>query len=264
MPLYLVKNVLNQILQIKNFKLVTLAILFLVLSSYVLYFIEPDTFSTPFAGFWFVMTTISQQGYADILPNTLAGRIYTIILFIIGIGIFGVIIAKWVDGVIQYRQAKESGNLSYLGKNHIVMINWSKKTENAIDELLKNQNKKIVLIDELQTTPIQHEQVHYIQGAPTDKNTLTKANILQSKAISVFAKDNITDEISLDGKTLLIGLTIQELLNENKKDIYTSVEVINEQHLSSFKNLSKIDKIILSNKPFSNILTQSILENASP
>ncbi|OWZ83011.1 potassium channel family protein [Natranaerobius trueperi] len=232
-----------------------------MLSSFVFYFLEPDTYKTPFIGFWYVMSTISQQGYGDFLPDTVSGEIYAIFLYFIGIGIFGVIISKWVEGVNQYRQIKEEGALDYLGSGHILLINWSKKTKDTIEQLIAEGYKDIVLVDNLDKTPIQSNKVHYIKGLPTNKETLHKANILKSKALIIFSKEVDTDDTSIDGRTLLTSLAVQEILYKNNTDIHTTVEVLNDQHEIYFSNIAVINQIIVSHRIFSSTVTLSLIQN---
>ena len=241
----------------KNWSLILYAALFIIFSSYIIYFLEP-TFKTPFTGFWFVISTIAQQGFGDFLPKTLIGKIYTMILYVIGIGIFGIIIAKWVDVVMQYRQSKYTGKLSFYGKNHIILINYSRKTRCIIEEFITSKKNKIVLIDQLQSSPVIHEQVHYIQGSPTDKKVLHSANISDAKAICILSKENLNRELSIDGSTLLTASMIKKLFNDDNINTYTIVEVFNKEHLPSFKHLN-IDQIILSNQPFTSKLSSYLM-----
>jgi len=255
----LIKKVLNKTISIEHWKLILWGVVFIFLSSFIVYSLEPDEFKSPFNGFWFVMTTISQVGFGDYIPKTNVGRIYTIILYLVGVGFFAIIIAKWIDLLNNYENLKEEEVLGYTGKKHMVMINWSKKSKITIDEMVgKNKALEVVLIDELDQSPSQHDQVHYVQGNAAKKDTLERANVLQAESICIFAPDIVFDEASVDGKTLLIASTIKQLAIQNKADIYIIVEILDEDHISN-TNLDCINEFILSNKPFSHLMAETAI-----
>ncbi|WP_100407801.1 potassium channel family protein [Bacillus solitudinis] len=259
MLISLIKKVLQKTINIEHWKLLIMGIIFLILSSFIIYLIEPNEFKNPFNGFWFVMTTVSQVGFGDYVPKTTVGKLYTVILYLVGVGFFAIIIAKWIDLLNNYEELKEKEIMGYKGKKHMVMINWSQKAKFTIDEILeRNKNSEIVLIDQGNESPIQHPRVHYVKGNATKTDTLTRANVLYAEAICIFAPDYPTDEMAGDGKTLLIASTIKQMAEENKSDIYVIVEILDEDHVSN-TNQDYIDEFILSNKPFSQLMANTVL-----
>ncbi len=254
-----IKRVLHQTVQVRGWTLVLCAILFVGLSSYVVYYLEPTNFENPFNGFWYVMTTVSQVGYGDYTPRTPLGRIYAIGLYVLGIGLFGVVVAKWVDAALQFRQRKEEGKLRYYGRDHIVIVHGSARAISTIENLLLDETTRIVMIDTLPTSPFPHDRVHYVQGRPTDVSVLDRANILRARAIGLFASGAAGDEVGMDGRTLLIGSILRQVLVAHDREIYTVAEVASESHAPYFRDLG-INDVVLSNQPFSEIMTRSVLE----
>ncbi|SHG27845.1 NAD-binding protein [Ornithinibacillus halophilus] len=101
--------------------------------------------------------------------------------------------------------------MNYTNQDHIIIIGWNKKSESAINELLKsNQKVEVVLIDTLERSPVDvsNERVHYIQGSPTEKETLYKANINKAKSVIVFSDDTIPDSSLRDAKTLNVAIVV--------------------------------------------------------
>ena len=123
--------------------LLTASTIFLIVfSTIMLRLIEPDTFTTYMDSLWFTMTTMLTVGYGDMSPTTIEGRIFTILfLYVVGIGLFATFIGKVMESFTVYRRRKEGGELMYEGKNHIVIIDWSHKAQNAVKEIL-DKNKK--------------------------------------------------------------------------------------------------------------------------
>jgi voltage-gated potassium channel len=205
------------------------------------------------------MTTVTTVGYGDFYPVTVMGRVFAIFLYLFGIGLIGVVIGKLVEGFAQIRIRQEEGKMNFSGKNHVVIIGWSKKAEYALDEILQADEKvDIVLISTLEKTPIHHERVHYIRGDGSDKETLTKANIKDTRSVVIFSDDTIKDNQLCDGKSLLTATSIERLAG----DLHITVEIQVERHMELFKHVS-VDEFILSDELISRLAAQSVLAKGS-
>lgn len=70
------------------------AILLIYLTAVGIYFFEneaqPDKFSSIFDSLWWAVVTLTTVGYGDIYPVTIGGRIFTVIILLIGLGIVAV------------------------------------------------------------------------------------------------------------------------------------------------------------------------------
>jgi voltage-gated potassium channel len=233
-------------------------LIFIIVNAEIMRVIEPKTFESSLHAVWWILTTMTTVGYGDVYPTTEAGRTWAmIVVYTLGIGLFGTVIGVIVDGVSQYKKRKEEGKLSYKGENHFVIIGWTAKSMSTIKELLLGDEKtEIVLIDEFEKTPFEHERFHYIQGSPTDVETLRKARIENSQAVLLFAAEGISNPDLVDGKTLLVASSIERYDDGTEKSIYTIAEIVNEKHVDNFKHV-KIDEFILSNGSVSNLMAKS-------
>lgn len=254
MSLLILRKLMNRLNKTFSNKFIFIASIFIVvISSLFMNLIEPDTFPSIFDSFWWVMTTVTTVGYGDFYPTSVPGRIYAIFLYIFGIGILGIVIGKIVDFFGTYKRLKGEGKLSYKGENHIVIIGWSKKAEYTIKSILEKRECDVVIIDQLEKEPFEHERVHYISGNVAYEATVTMANIQKAKSVIIFADDGIEDPLLLDGKTMLLAASIEQYA----PNVKTVVEVIREEHLRSFSHV-KVDNFILSNKVLSDIAVDSI------
>ncbi|MDF2857593.1 MAG: hypothetical protein K0Q87_3444 [Neobacillus sp.] len=220
--------------------------------------IEPNTFDNSLHAIWWILTTMTTVGYGDVSPVTEAGRAWAmLVIYTIGIGLFGIVIGIIIDAVSQFKRNKEEGRMAFKGKNHFVIIGWTTKSKNTISELfLGEESTEIVLIDEFEKTPFEHERFHYIQGSPTDINILKMAKIEDSRAVLLFAAEGITNPDLTDGKTLLVASSIERYDEGTDKNIYTIAEILNERHVDNFKHV-KVDEFILSNGSVSNLMAKS-------
>ncbi|WP_408007281.1 potassium channel family protein [Pseudalkalibacillus sp. A8] len=255
--MYLIKRFWVQVIKLNTWFIFLSSLVLILGSTMIMGVIEPETFSNPFDAFWWVMTTVTTVGYGDFYPSSIGGRIYAIFLYIIGIGLIGVVIGKVVDGFGMIRRRKEEGLLGYKDEGHIVIIGWSQKARFAIEEILQSESiNEVVIIDQLPKTPYLHEKVHYIQGDATQEEVLLQANLPGAKSLLLFADDTIKDPLLTDGKTLLIVTTIERLSPE----IHSTVEILNESHIQNFRHV-KVDEFILSNETISRLAVRTALTN---
>ncbi len=237
-----------------------LSLIVIAIGSFGIVLLEPENFPSFFEGFWWTMTTLTTVGYGDYYPTTVAGRLLGIFLFIFGIGLIGLLISKTVDSIVTYHGLKREGKLMFKGNHHFIYIGWSTKTSQAIQEVLAHiPQAKIVLIDDLSTSPIELEQVHYIQGNPSDDETLLKANIIECNRVAIFSDPKIENPLLADGKTLLIASAVEALAKKNNQDIHTIVEINEDRHIQKFKHIA-VDDFILSNDSVSLLMAKATLE----
>lgn len=82
-------------------------LLLMIISSVIMYYFEnpvqPDTFSNAFSGLWWAIATFTTVGYGDIYPITAAGKIFSAIIALLGIGLVavptGIISAGFMENI---------------------------------------------------------------------------------------------------------------------------------------------------------------------
>jgi voltage-gated potassium channel len=252
-------NLILRLIRMNNGLTYGLVVLFIVCASGAAYLLEPDTFGTPFNGFWWVMTTVTTVGYGDFYPKTIAGKWLGIFLYIFGIGLISITISKVVDALMLYQRRKEEGKLRFTGENHFVIVDWSIHADLAIKEILETDaSAQIVLIDTMEKSPIQHHRVHYIRGNPVRKETLEMAGLSRARAVFIFAKETtqqsgvIQDTSFIDGKSLLVATAIER----NFDHVHTVVEIKDELNLPNFQHV-KVDEFILGTETVSRLAVRS-------
>ncbi|MFD2045424.1 potassium channel family protein [Ornithinibacillus salinisoli] len=245
------------LIRMRNLTLFLSTIIFVILCTLVIYFLEPSNFENLLNSFYFVMTTFTTVGYGDYSPVTDAGKLFSIVMYLIGIGLLGIVIGKIIDVFSIFRRKREEGKMDYTKENHIIIIGWGRKTDSAIKELLKsNQTIEIVLIDSLPKSPVDvsNNRVHYIQGSSTEEGTFEKANISKAKSVIIFSDDSIQDPSLRDAKTLTVAIVVERLAPE----VHTTVEILDEDHISNFSHV-KVDEFILSQETISSLAVRSAM-----
>lgn len=256
-------EIMKKIVKINTPKLVLFTFLFYLASAFIMYFLEPDNFQTPFNAFWWVMTTVTTIGYGDYVPRTVPGMVYGMVLYLIGIGLIGIILGKIVDFYTYFGRLKMEGKLDYTGKDHFIIIGWSKSVQKTIEEILLSRDIEtdVVLIDHVQEAPFRHDRFHYVQGNPTDQKVLRKAGIDNARSVSVFALDNSSDVLK-DGRTLLIASAIERYAIEHQKKIYTIAEISHQDHIGMFQHAG-VNEFVLSNEAFPHLMAKALLHHGS-
>ena len=253
------RRILISLLKLHNEILVLLLILFVLISAIAAYSLEPETFGTRFNALYWVLTTMATVGFGDYAPHTEACKILSIFLYIFGIGLLSLLISKIINGLGHIHSKRESGKLNYQGKEHIVVINWSKKAHSAIDEMLMSDPKvQIVIIDHRDKHPYIHANVQFVSGDPATESTLLQANIQQARAAIIFADPCIDEPSLIDGKTLLVASAIESIAPQ----VHTTVEIMQEKHIRTFRYIS-VNEFVLSHDAISRLAARSALNEGS-
>ncbi|TXC91531.1 potassium channel protein [Metabacillus litoralis] len=259
-----IKRLFLRAIQMNNQLLIFATLTLVLTSSYFIYFLEPETFTSPFEGLWWTMTTVATVGYGDVSPTTVKGKIFAMFLYIVGIGLMTIFIGKVIDFFSIRKRLKEEGRLKITTENHIILINWTKKAEITLNELLATFNKiHIVIIDEsINKIPVVHERVEFVRGNPANIEVLQQANLLKCKSVMIFSPDGLMTASQADGHTLLIASTLEGLGRQNNQNIYTICEVSNSNHIHAFKHVD-VEEFITANDTAAHLAARSIMFNGS-
>ena len=115
---YSAMNVITEVLNSKKQQLLSSVFIIFVLmvaSSLCMYSLEnaaqPEVFSNAFSGIWWAASTLLTVGYGDIYPITIAGKIVSIFITFLGVGMVaiptGIISAGFVDHYSRIKRLSE-------------------------------------------------------------------------------------------------------------------------------------------------------------
>lgn len=127
-------NVITEVISSKRQQLLSSVFIILVLmlaSSLCMYSLEheaqPDVFSNAFSGIWWSVSTLLTVGYGDIYPITTLGKIFSIFITFLGVGMVaiptGIISAGFVD---QYSRFKRISEYAYEEDIHFIKVSLKK------------------------------------------------------------------------------------------------------------------------------------------
>ncbi len=128
-------NVIAEVIESKRQQLFSSVFIIGVLmlaSSLCMYSLEhnaqPDVFKNAFSGIWWAVSTLMTIGYGDIYPITTAGKVFSIFITFLGVGMVaiptGIISAGFVD---QYSRLKYMSEYANEEEIHFIKIHLSPK-----------------------------------------------------------------------------------------------------------------------------------------
>ncbi|WP_151733542.1 potassium channel family protein ['Paenibacillus yunnanensis' Narsing Rao et al. 2020] len=258
--MHFILRITGKLMKFKNKSIALLILAFILLCATIAFLLEPDTFGQWFNALYWVLTTMSTVGYGDFYAATPVGRLFTMFLYIFGIGLLSLVIGKIVEAFGEVQRRRGAGTLSFQGKDHVVLINWSRKTQAAVDEILCYQPKcRIVIIDENGRHPLeQMEQVHFISGDGSADDILQKANIHEARAAIIFGDTRIDEPSLVDGKSLLIASSIERIAPQ----VHTTVEILQEKNIQNFRHVH-INEFVVSHDAVSRLAVRSALQEGN-
>ena len=114
-------NVITEVITSKSQQIISSVFIIIVLmtaSSLCMYSIEhdaqPHVFTNAFSGIWWAVSTLLTVGYGDIYPITDVGKIFSIVITFLGVGVVaiptGIISAGFVDQYTRIKRISEYGD----------------------------------------------------------------------------------------------------------------------------------------------------------
>jgi len=170
---------------------------------------------------YFVVVTLATVGYGDIVPQTLAGRIFTIGLIGVGLAIMGYALSvlttlqiKQVWGVA--RMKTKIANL----ENHIIVCGVGRVGTVIVDKL-KHEKQAFVVIENHEdvVNKLREEGVLTLQGDATLDETLIEAGINRAAGIITALSDDADNVyVTLTARTLNSNIKIVSRANRREAE----------------------------------------------
>ena len=169
--------------KVRRIQLALLAVLAVVAAGSIGYIVLGFS---PLDALYQTVTTISTVGFRELHPLSTAGKIFTIVLIIAGVGTalygFSVVLESLVEGhlrqhVERRRMQRDIARMS----GHTVVCGWG-RVGNAVAGYLAGQGAAVVVVD---LDPQRVADVPYpaLVGDVTDDEVLRKAGIMRARAL---------------------------------------------------------------------------------
>ncbi len=161
---------------------VFLAVIFL-LGSVGYHFIEGMAF---FDGFYMTFITITTIGFSELENLSSEGRILTMALFVMGIGVISYIASQTTQLLFEseiFRKRAMKKRLERM-ENHYIVCGYG-RIGHRIAEVLQNANIPIVVVENRESSieRIQEDGLLYVRGDAQDENVLKEAGISRARGL---------------------------------------------------------------------------------
>ena len=201
---------------------------------------------------WLAAVSILTIGYGDIAPVTPQGKIFTLIIIPIAIGLVAYILAQFASLIISGNLAKEvkkqimDKKINKLS-DHIIICGYGRVGRQAVSQL-KHEKKSLVIIekseDVLRTFP---DEMLYVFGDAKEEQTLLDARVDKASSIILTLPE--------DSDNLFIILTA--------KGINSSIQTISRaenDHSERILYQAGVDKVINTSSMGGKRMAMSVLK----
>lgn len=167
-----------------------------------------ETESNIIDALYMTIITITTVGYAEVFPLDTTGRIFTMIIGVLGIGSLFYLLSIFMENLFTYQllnirgRKKVKRRLEKL-ENHIVVVGYGRVGQLAIQELIDRELQFVIIDKEIPDELKNLENVISIEGDATQDEILSSANIESAKSLIVATADASTN--------LFIVLSAREL-----------------------------------------------------
>ncbi|OIU72774.1 potassium channel family protein [Rossellomorea aquimaris] len=232
-----------------------IAISLMTVFGILIHFVEPDTFPSYFDGIWWAVITMSTVGYGDFVPATTEGRLFGVLLILVGAGFLSTYFITLATNTVMSQNAYIEGKATFKGKDHVVIIGWNERAREIINQLSSlHFNGEIILIDEtLQQNPYRNHHIHFIKGEPFKDKVLEKASMHEA-SIALITADQNRNEIEADMHSILTLLAVKG----NHPNVYTVVEILQKDQVLNAERAGA-DEVIQTNLQSGYVMINSII-----
>jgi voltage-gated potassium channel len=209
---------------------------------------HPENANVITAIFWATNTITTVGGYGDVVFTSLAGRLFTIIVQILGVILIAgflvnFVITPWMDRVIKFRLPRK---VSTAMKDHIIICGYNQLVETLIDELAE-QYFPFVIVDEEEglIRELSYKDIPCIFGVTSDKQTLINAGIEKARLLIA----NKSDE-----KNANIILTAREF------DHLTIIGIVEDRSNSKYLKYAGADTVVSPKSMFGQFIGKKAMD----
>jgi voltage-gated potassium channel len=208
---------------------------------------QPENANLITAIYW-ATTTVATVGYGDVVFTSMAGRLFTIIVQVLGIILISgflvtYIVTPWMDKVIKFRLPRKvpSGM-----KDHIIVCGYNQLVETLIDELTEQNMLFVIVEDEEELIrELVYKNISCIFGSPSDKQTLMNAGIERAKLLIA----NKSDERNAN-----IVLTAREFQHVN------IIAIVEDQSNSRYLKYAGADTVVSPKSMFGQFIGKKAMD----
>ncbi len=205
-----------------------------------------------FDSVWLAAVSILTIGYGDIKPVTLQGKIFTLIIIPVAIGVVTYILAQFAGSIINGNLAREvkkrmmDKNISKL-RNHIIICGYGRVGRQVVSQLQSEKIPFVIIEKNEEVIDSIPDHILYVSGNAKEEQTLIEAGIEKA--------DSIILTLPEDSDNLFITLTA--------KSINSRIQTISRaenDHSEKILYQAGVDKVINTSNIGGKRMAMSVLK----
>ena len=191
---------------------------------------------------YMTVITVASVGFNEVRPLTDSGRIFTIFLILINLGLFTYFIT-WLsryffdlEFIKKYKKINMENKIEHLN-NHVIICGFGRNGKESAQILFNNKIPFVVLEEKKEPgADLGFEVTHYIKGDATNDQVLLEAGIKNARAlISSLPVDADNLFVVLSARQLNPGMTIISRASQDSS--------VNKLKIAGANNVIMPDKI---------------------
>jgi voltage-gated potassium channel len=173
-----------------------------------------------FEGFYMTFITITTIGFAEMKSLSVGGRIFTMLLFVMGIGVISYIASQTTQLIFESEIFRKRAMKKQLEKmdQHYILAGYG-RIGHRIAEVLKRAEIPIVVIENRDSSirRLQEDKMLYVEGDAQDEAVLKDAGIQRAKGlICTLSSDQDNVFVTLVGRELNQDIFILVRTNQHQ------------------------------------------------
>ena len=192
--------------------------------------------------FYMTIITVASVGFNEVHPLSDAGRIFTIFLIVINLGLFTYFISLLsryffdLEFINKYKMINMENKIQHLS-NHVIICGFGRNGKESAQILYNNKIPFVVLEEKKEPAPeLCFEVTHFIKGDATSDKVLLEAGIKNARAlISTLPVDADNLFVVLSARQLNPGMTIISRASQDSS--------VNKLKIAGANNVIMPDKI---------------------
>ncbi|ADI01998.1 potassium channel family protein [Syntrophothermus lipocalidus] len=164
---------------------------------------------------WATIVSLSTTGYGDIVPVTIGGRIFMMILIVAGVGVvaysLGAIVSITIESQINRMMGRNTMEKTIRALNNHIIICGAGRVGMSVLEIIRGENIPYVLLEQNPETVarLQVEGIVAMAGDASDDEVLLRAGIQRARdIITALSQDPYNVFVTLSARALNPSLHI--------------------------------------------------------
>lgn len=210
---------------------------------------------------WLSFVTMTTVGYGDKVPITPGGKATAITSMVLGIGLLTTFITARAAIKVDKAQRRAKGLDSQTSlTDHYVILGWNLRGQYLLERLsaaAKEDKVPVVLLAELERTPLAEDYVFFYHGNPTRDADQRRVNVGEARAVVLLADEQAgTSAADIDARTVLAALTAKAI----NQDVRMTAEVLEPENVQHLQRAG-VEEVFDHNLVGGNLLAQSAMRH---